>query len=104
MPLKYENLWSFSLKLVPAESCFSSSNKWPKLVLFYGVRLERRGEEDGMTESWRGCGFVEQLERQFRPRWRGAKQNSKPSFSCLNVHLHLLSGLYCKPYYVKTKF
>lgn len=104
MPLKCENMRSFNLKLASTESHFSSSNKWPKSVLSYGVKLERRGAENGMTESWRGCGFVEQLKRQFRPRWRGAKQYSKPGFNCLNVHLHLVSGLNCKPCYVKTKF
>lgn len=37
-------MW-FNLKLVSTEYCFSSSNKWPGLVLLYGVKLEKRGEK-----------------------------------------------------------
>lgn len=45
MPLKCENTRSFNLKLVSTESCSGSSNKWPKLVLLYAVKPERRGDE-----------------------------------------------------------
>lgn len=45
MLLKCKNMRSFNLKLVSTKSCFSSSNKWPKSVLSYRVKLREEGRK-----------------------------------------------------------
>lgn len=63
MPLECQNTRSFNLKLVSTESHFSSSNKWPKSVLSYGVKLERRGGRkwhDWIMERMWFCGAAQE--------------------------------------------